>query len=240
MMENNMEQHPNVPQGDELELKELLDRVLAASMTQPLREDLARLLPDVQEIVSQSVASAQKRLTFHVTATGDQLRERLEAECDALRRRVAEHVEESGHELQAGVQREFANVLAKVNQLDDSGASTFQALSARIDVLQETSKVELTLALRELSEHLLTAFAQQHSRSQESLSDIQLKQLLAVQQSLRWHEENLAREERQRLELREFEERVSKHQMSSQRLLRVILLAVVVQWLALALLYFRW
>ena len=54
---------------EEQELKELLDRVLVASTTQPLRDDLSRALAQVQVGVETAIEAVQKRLTHQMTLT---------------------------------------------------------------------------------------------------------------------------------------------------------------------------
>jgi hypothetical protein len=236
------EQAHDISSNDEQELKELLDRVLAASTTQPLREDLAKLLPEVEEVVAQSVNAAQKRLTHHVTANGDQLRERLEAELDALRRRLAENIDHSGQLLHDKLQEEFANVRAEVLKLHDLIAINGEALSARLNVqeasIQEHLKTELTSALQSTSEKLLNLLGQQQTLSAQAFSEVQAQQIQASQQSLRWQEDRRARDDRFLLELQGLEKRVSQGQRSSKTLLWVMLVAVAAHGLGWAFISF--
>ena len=44
--------------AEELDLKALLDRVLSASTVQPLRDDLARALPEIQAGLEKSIGAA--------------------------------------------------------------------------------------------------------------------------------------------------------------------------------------
>ncbi len=242
MMDTKPEPLPGLPPNEEQELKELLDRVLAASTTQPLREDLAKLLPEVEELVAQSVGTAQKRLTHHVTATTEQLRERVEAEFDALRRRLTERIEESGQDLHALQTQEFAKIKEALSQLDEATSSNLETLKSRLDTLEasgnEHLKAELAIALQSTSQHLLNYLDQSHSDIKESLKAIQSQQVQAAQQSLRWQEDNRAKDERLEREQRELGQQLLKTESASQKLLWFTLLAVTANGLAWAFFYF--
>ena len=236
------EQAHDISSSDELELKELLDRVLAASTTQPLREDLARLLPVVEEAVVKSVNAAQKRLTHHVTANGDQLRERLEAELDALRRRLAENIDLSGHLLHDKLLEESANVRAEVLGLHNLMTANVESLSARLNAqeasIQEHLKTELTSALRLTSKELLNSLGHLQTLSTQAFSEIQTQQLQIAQQSLRSQEDRRASDDRFLREIQGLEKRVSQGQRSSKTLLWVMLLAVAAHGLGWAFISF--
>jgi hypothetical protein len=242
MMETKPDPLLGLPPSEEQELKELLDRVLASSTTQPLREDLAKLLPEVEELVAQSVGTAQKRLTHHVTGATEQLRERVEAEFDAIRRRLTESIEESGQDLHALQTQEFANTKEALSQLDRTTSSNLETLKSRLDALEVSSnerlKTELTVALQSTSQQLLNYLEQSHSGITESVKEIKSQQVQTAQQSLRWQEDNRANDERFEREQRELGEQLLKTQSASQMLLWFTLLAVASNGLAWAYFYF--
>jgi hypothetical protein len=242
MMETKPEPLPGLPPSEEQELKELLDRVLAASTTQPLREDLAKLLPEVEELVAQSVGTAQKRLTHNITTASEGLRERVEAEFDALRRRLTERIEESGQDLHELQTREFASTKEALSQLDKDNSSNLENLKSRLDALEVSSKehlkAELTVALQSASQQLVNHLEQSHSDIKESLKAIQSQQVQAAQQSLRWQEDNRAKDERFEREQRELAQQLLKMESASQKLLWFTLLAVAANGLAWAYFFF--
>lgn len=242
MIETKPEPLPDPLPNEEQELKELLDRVLAASTTQPLREDLAKLLPEVEALVAQSVGTVQKRLSHNISTSTEGLRERVEAEFDALRRRLTERIEECGQDLRALQTQEFANAKEALSQLDKASSSNLETLKSRLDALEASSKqhlkAELTVALQSASQQLLNHLQQSHLDIKESLKAIQSQQVQATQQSLRWQEDNRAKDDRLEREQLELGEQLLRTQSASQTLLWVTLLAVAANGLAWAYFYF--
>jgi hypothetical protein len=241
MMENSPEPQ-GLPTAEEQELKELLDRVLAASTVQPLREDLGRLLPEVEDLVAKNVSAAQKRITHHVTLTTDQLRERVEAELDALKRRLTERIEDTGLGLHNQQLQEFSSIKDSLVQLDAAVAKNSESLNSRIDALevssQERFRSELMSALQSTSQELISSIEQFVSNNKESFEAIQSQQLHAIQQSLRWQEDSRTRDDRFELELREIKVQLQKKQVISQALRWATFVAVVAHGLTWAFFFF--
>ena len=79
---------------EEQELKTLLDRVMAGSTMQPLRDDLARSLPGIQSSLDESISilAAQKRLTQQAANSLDELKDFFESEFDAINRRFSDEL----------------------------------------------------------------------------------------------------------------------------------------------------
>lgn len=113
---------------EEQELKELLDRVLVASTTQPLRDDLSRALAQVQSAVESSIMEVHKRLTHQITVTQEQVKDLLEGEFVNLKRRSEDDLEQAVGEIASKTAQESANNREALSQAQDKTESALREM----------------------------------------------------------------------------------------------------------------
>jgi len=118
--------------AEELDLKALLDRVLSASTVQPLRDDLARALPEVQAGLEKSIGAAQKRLLLQTVGVKDQLREVFESELDAVKHSFREQLAQLSIETGGKLTQEARKTRVLLEMSSESSAAMLGSVSERM------------------------------------------------------------------------------------------------------------
>lgn len=125
---------------EEQELKELLDRVLVASTTQPLRDDLSRALAQVQSAVEFSIMAVHKRLTNQIIDTQEQGKDLLEGEFVNLKRRSEDDLEQAVGEIASKVAQEAAKNREALSQAQDKTESALREMGEMGESLRREVK----------------------------------------------------------------------------------------------------
>ena len=121
--------------AEELDLKALLDKVLIASTVQPLRDDLARVMPEIQAGIEQSIGSAQKRLAQQTVSVKDQLREIIESELDAIKHSFREQLAQLSVETGGKVTQEARKTRVLLEMSGESSATMLVSVSERMKLI---------------------------------------------------------------------------------------------------------
>ena len=121
--------------ADELDLKALLDKVLIASTVQPLRDDLARVVPEIQAAIEQAIGSAQKRLAQQTVSVKDQLREIFESELDAVKHSFLEQLSQFSVETGGKVTQEARKTRVLLEMSGESSAAVLVSVSERMKLI---------------------------------------------------------------------------------------------------------
>ena len=121
--------------AEELDLKALLDKVLIASTVQPLRDDLARVMPEIQAGIEQSIGSAQKRLAQQTVSVRDQLREIIESELDAIKHSFREQLAQLSVETGGKVTQEARKTRVLLEMSGESSATMLVSVSERMKLI---------------------------------------------------------------------------------------------------------
>jgi hypothetical protein len=121
--------------AEELDLKALLDRVLSASTVQPLRDDLARALPEIQAGLEKSIGAAQKRLLLQTVSAKDQLREVFESELEAIKHSFREQLAQLSVETGGKVTQEARKTRVLLEMSGESSAALLGSVSERMKLV---------------------------------------------------------------------------------------------------------
>ena len=124
--------------AEELDLKALLDRVLSASTVQPLRDDLARALPELQAGLENSIGAAQKRLIQQTVSAKDQLREVFESELEAIKHSFREQLAQLSIETGGKVTQEARKTRVLLEMSGESSAALLASVSERMKSVFDT------------------------------------------------------------------------------------------------------
>lgn len=153
---------------EEQELKELLDRVLVASTTQPLRDDLSRALAQVQVGVETAIVAVQKRLTHQMTLTQEQGKELLEAELANLKRRSEDDLEQAVGEIASKVAKESATLSQAQARTESAVEEMGESLRREVRESLQRHGDLMALTLGELDAQVKTLATQQAASSRRA------------------------------------------------------------------------
>jgi hypothetical protein len=150
--------------AEELDLKALLDRVLSASTVQPLRDDLARALPEIQAGLERSIGAAQKRLLLQTVSVKDQLREVFESELDAVKHSFREQLAQLSIETGGKLTQEARKTRVLLEMSGESSAAMLGSASERMKLLFDTIE-------RKFDDQFIQLAADAHGRLTEEAKE---------------------------------------------------------------------
>lgn len=163
---------PPIPLSkEEQELKDLLDRVLVASTTQPLRDDLSRALPEVQDSVEAAINGAQKRLTYHITVAQEQTREQVDTALENIRYRLSDALDQVVADVNSRLTQDAGKTreaLMHAHAQTEAAAQTgIDTLGHEIELKLNRHQAELALALSTLQDETQRCVAERTSQTEQ-------------------------------------------------------------------------
>lgn len=219
--------------SDEHQLKLLLDRVLVSSTTQPLRDDLHKAIPQILEAVQTSASTGQKRVMQHVSSIQAENLQRIEAELDALLRRMRESVEDETEEVSSALTKGVDQLQTALTRFASNQNIALEVAAGRLEEVfnERTDKATSALvhAIGAVSTQIRNDSREQHLQLSGRVLELEEQLLKMSQQVLRHHEESLARNSSVSQMIDSVQTRVTSDNQTSHRLTIVVIALAAVQ-----------